>query len=38
MELGASDFFDKSMQFEDMLEGLRVWADNRHPDPPAAVH
>jgi DNA-binding NarL/FixJ family response regulator len=38
MELGASDFFDKSMQFEDMLEGLRVWADNRHPDTPAAIH
>jgi DNA-binding NarL/FixJ family response regulator len=37
LELGASDFFDKSMQFEDMLDGLRVWADKKSPSPPAAA-
>jgi DNA-binding NarL/FixJ family response regulator len=37
MDLGASDFFDKSMQFEDMLDGLRVWADKKRLDPPAAL-
>lgn len=27
LALGASSFFDKSMQFDDMLDALRVWAD-----------
>jgi DNA-binding NarL/FixJ family response regulator len=38
LELGASDFFDKSMQFEEMLDGLRTWADKKGSAPPAALH
>lgn len=30
MELGADDFFDKSMQFDEMLDALRVWADSKN--------
>jgi DNA-binding NarL/FixJ family response regulator len=30
MELGASNFFDKSMQFDDMLDTLRDWADEEN--------
>lgn len=29
MELGADSFYDKSMQFDDMLDALRVWADKK---------
>jgi DNA-binding NarL/FixJ family response regulator len=29
LELGASSFFDKSMQFDDMLDALRLWADEK---------
>lgn len=29
LELGASSFFDKSMQFDDMLDTLRLWADEK---------
>jgi DNA-binding NarL/FixJ family response regulator len=31
LELGASNFFDKSMQFDEMLNELRVWADKKAP-------
>jgi len=30
LELGASSFFDKSMQFDEMLDTLRVWADEKN--------
>ena len=29
MTLGASGFFDKSMEFDNMLHALRVWADEK---------
>jgi len=29
LELGATDFFDKSMQFDTMLDALRIWADEK---------
>lgn len=29
LSLGASSFFDKSMQFDEMLDALRVWADTK---------
>jgi DNA-binding NarL/FixJ family response regulator len=29
LELGAGSFFDKSMQFDDMLDALRIWADEK---------
>ena len=28
-ELGANSFFDKSMQFDEMLDTLRIWADEK---------
>ncbi len=37
LELGASSFFDKSMQFDNMLDALRLWADGKGrktPGPP----
>jgi len=34
LELGASGFFDKSMQFDDMLDTLRIWADEKTPQSP----
>lgn len=30
LDLGASGFFDKSMQFDEMLDALRIWADERN--------
>jgi DNA-binding NarL/FixJ family response regulator len=36
LELGAGDFFDKSMQFDDMLDTLRIWADEENPGGPGA--
>jgi DNA-binding NarL/FixJ family response regulator len=38
MELGADGFFDKSMQFEEMLDALRDWADSdfQNSTPPTA--
>jgi DNA-binding NarL/FixJ family response regulator len=35
LELGASSFFDKSMQFDDMLDALRLWADAKDGRNPA---
>lgn len=35
MALGANGFFDKSMQFDDMLEALRIWANEKHQQPPS---
>jgi DNA-binding NarL/FixJ family response regulator len=35
LELGASSFFDKSMQFDDMLDALRLWADEKDRRNPA---
>lgn len=35
LELGASSFFDKSMQFDDMLDALRLWADEKDRKKPA---
>ena len=29
LALGASGFFDKSMEFDKMLHGLRLWADEK---------
>jgi DNA-binding NarL/FixJ family response regulator len=34
MALGASDFFDKSMQFDELLDSLRNFADERNPKTP----
>lgn len=34
-ELGASSFFDKSMQFDDMLDALRLWADEKEQKNPS---
>ncbi len=36
LELGAGDFFDKSMQFDDMLDALRLWADGKGQKRPSA--
>lgn len=36
LELGASSFFDKSMQFDEMLDALRLWADEKGGENPAA--
>lgn len=34
MMLGADGFFDKSMQFDEMLDSLRILADERGPKTP----
>lgn len=36
LELGAGGFYDKSMQFDDMLDALRVWADEKDKQGPTA--
>ena len=35
MALGADGFFDKSMQFDEMLDALRIWADEKNQLPPS---
>jgi len=37
MILGANGFFDKSMQFDEMLDSLRILADEKGPKNPGAV-
>lgn len=37
MELGANSFFDKSMQFDEMLDGLHAWADDKNKGNPGTL-
>ena len=36
-ELGASDFFDKSFEFNEMIDELRTWADKNGFHPGTAI-
>jgi two-component system, NarL family, response regulator DevR len=37
LQLGASDFFDKSLEFDEMIDELRTWADNSGFHPGTAI-